>query len=90
MCLIIYAATAVPIDEAQNKPRISEEELDMALKDNRYIKKQLTCALHNIKCDSVGRRLKSKFAQEILTSDKIETIPVQFQYFKSINLKTNC
>ncbi|XP_043466441.1 putative odorant-binding protein A10 [Leptopilina heterotoma] len=59
MCLAIYAVTAIPLEGQQNKPKISEEDLEIALKDSRYIKKQLTCALENIKCDSVGRRLKS-------------------------------
>ncbi|KAG5874692.1 hypothetical protein JTB14_024082 [Gonioctena quinquepunctata] len=38
---------------------ISEEALEKALKDKRYLQRQLKCAIGEAPCDSVGRRLKS-------------------------------
>ncbi|GJQ69036.1 hypothetical protein Trydic_g6207 [Trypoxylus dichotomus] len=53
-CLITIAL-AVP----QNRPQVSEESIDKALKDTRYLMRQLKCAIGEAPCDQVGRRLKS-------------------------------
>lgn len=40
---------------------ISDAQLEMALKDKRYLLRQLKCTLGEAPCDPVGRRLKSKY-----------------------------
>lgn len=41
------------------KSAISDASLDAALQDNRYLTRQLKCALGEAPCDPVGKRLKS-------------------------------
>jgi len=41
------------------RSRVSDEQLNMALSDKRYLTRQLKCALGEAPCDPVGRRLKS-------------------------------
>ncbi|XP_012537280.1 uncharacterized protein LOC105837238 isoform X2 [Monomorium pharaonis] len=41
------------------RSRVSDEQLNMALSDKRYLNRQLKCALGEAPCDPVGRRLKS-------------------------------
>lgn len=56
-CLFIVATLGGPEDE--RRPKISDEALERALNDKRYLQRQLKCALGEASCDSVGRRLKS-------------------------------
>lgn len=42
------------------RPAVSEDALNQALQDKRYLMRQLKCALGEAPCDPVGRRLKSK------------------------------
>uniref|UniRef100_A0A023EFV3 Protein serine/threonine kinase n=1 Tax=Aedes albopictus TaxID=7160 RepID=A0A023EFV3_AEDAL len=42
-----------------NKSQVSDEALDKALNDKRYLMRQLKCALGEVPCDPVGKRLKS-------------------------------
>ncbi|XP_065087220.1 ejaculatory bulb-specific protein 3-like [Ochlerotatus camptorhynchus] len=42
-----------------NKSQVSDEALDKALSDKRYLMRQLKCALGEVPCDPVGKRLKS-------------------------------
>nr|AKI84399.1 CSP16 [Holotrichia parallela] len=53
--VIIAATFASP----QNRQQVSEEAIDRALKDNRYLMRQLKCAVGEAPCDPVGKRLKS-------------------------------
>ncbi|XP_012257736.1 ejaculatory bulb-specific protein 3-like [Athalia rosae] len=39
--------------------RVSDDQLEVALSDKRYLMRQLKCALGEATCDPVGRRLKS-------------------------------
>lgn len=39
---------------------VTDAQLEMALKDKRYLQRQLKCTLGEAPCDPVGRRLKSK------------------------------
>lgn len=41
------------------RSRVSDDQLNMALSDKRYLTRQLKCALGEAPCDPVGRRLKS-------------------------------
>lgn len=42
------------------RPLISDEALEKALSDKRYLQRQLKCALGEAACDPVGKRLKSE------------------------------
>jgi hypothetical protein len=44
------------------RPKISDEALERALNDKRYLQRQLKCALGEASCDPVGRRLRSEYA----------------------------
>lgn len=58
LAAILCICDAAP--QTTNRPEVSESSLDMALKDRRYLMRQLKCALGEAACDPVGRRLKSK------------------------------
>lgn len=45
--------------QATGRSRVSDEQLNMALSDKRYLTRQIKCALGEVPCDPVGRRLKS-------------------------------
>nr|ANA10244.1 chemosensory protein 2 [Adelphocoris suturalis] len=44
---------------AETRSSVSDEALEAALKDKRYLTRQLKCALGEGACDPVGRRLKT-------------------------------
>lgn len=64
-CALLAAAMAAesgsnPAEGQQTgRSRVSDEQLNMALSDKRYLNRQLKCALGEAPCDPVGRRLKS-------------------------------
>ncbi|XP_015603660.1 ejaculatory bulb-specific protein 3 [Cephus cinctus] len=58
LCLIVYTVAGQKAEEPR-KPRVSDEQLNVALSDERYLRRQLKCALGEAPCDPVGRRLKS-------------------------------
>lgn len=49
------------VKNATTRPPISDDALEKALTDKRYLQRQLKCALGEAPCDPVGKRLKSKF-----------------------------
>lgn len=57
------AESKLPSSEGRGAPRmeVSDAQLEMALKDKRYLQRQLKCTLGEAPCDPVGRRLRSKF-----------------------------
>uniref|UniRef100_A0A336KGV0 CSON008937 protein n=1 Tax=Culicoides sonorensis TaxID=179676 RepID=A0A336KGV0_CULSO len=55
-CVIYVTLAARPTTP---KPTVSDEQLDKALQDKRYLQRQLKCALGEVPCDPVGKRLKS-------------------------------
>ncbi|PNF33872.1 hypothetical protein B7P43_G06733 [Cryptotermes secundus] len=57
VCLFAVVALSGPQDE--RRPKISDEALERALNDKRYLQRQLKCALGEASCDPVGRRLKT-------------------------------
>lgn len=59
--LFIYTVTAETEEGQSGRSRVSDEQLNMALSDQRYLRRQLKCALGEAPCDPVGRRLKSKY-----------------------------
>lgn len=62
-CVLLAAAMAAESDnegqQQSGRSRVSDEQLNMALSDKRYLNRQLKCALGEAPCDPVGRRLKS-------------------------------
>lgn len=63
----VKAATATTIvakkmatGNATTRPAISDDALEKALTDKRYLQRQLKCALGEAPCDPVGKRLKSE------------------------------
>ncbi|XP_012277687.1 uncharacterized protein LOC105698214 [Orussus abietinus] len=58
-CAVVYSALAQDAGDQSPKSRISDQQLNMALSDERYLRRQLKCALGEAPCDPVGRRLKS-------------------------------
>ncbi|XP_076676413.1 chemosensory protein 2 [Andrena cerasifolii] len=57
--LLICTATAESEEGQSGRSRVSDDQLNMALSDQRYLRRQLKCALGEAPCDPVGRRLKS-------------------------------
>ena len=55
--LLSGALAATPQSARQE---VTEEAIDRALSDKRYLLRQLKCATGEAPCDPVGRRLKSK------------------------------
>ncbi|PSN34940.1 hypothetical protein C0J52_23547 [Blattella germanica] len=53
-CMVFVLALA-----EEKRPKISDEALERALNDKRYLQRQLKCALGEANCDPVGRRLKT-------------------------------
>ncbi|XP_066603034.1 putative odorant-binding protein A10 [Prorops nasuta] len=59
LCAIVAVCLAENSEERTGKSRVSDDQLKMALSDERYLLRQLKCALGEVPCDPVGRRLKS-------------------------------
>lgn len=57
------------------KSRVSDDQLDHALNDQRYLRRQIKCALGEAPCDPVGRRLKSKSISEFINYESSCFIP---------------
>lgn len=61
--LAVAMATESSTDNVEGqqtgRSRVSDEQLNIALSDKRYLNRQLKCALGEAPCDPVGRRLKS-------------------------------
>lgn len=53
------ARTASTTAAGGTKSQVSDEALEKALSDKRYLMRQLKCALGEAPCDPVGKRLKS-------------------------------
>ncbi|XP_035776600.1 putative odorant-binding protein A10 [Anopheles albimanus] len=53
------ADAAATIATSTAKSQVSDEALEKALSDKRYLMRQLKCALGEVPCDPVGKRLKS-------------------------------
>ncbi|KAF5282109.1 hypothetical protein FQR65_LT14427 [Abscondita terminalis] len=47
------------LQDSPARPEISDESLNKALNDTRYLTRQIKCTLGEVPCDSVGKRLKS-------------------------------
>lgn len=62
-CALLAVTMAAESDNSEGqqtgRSRVSDEQLNIALSDKRYLTRQLKCALGEAPCDPVGRRLKS-------------------------------
>lgn len=45
--------------ESTTRPAVSDDVIENTLNDKRYVNRLLKCALGEVACDPVGRRLKS-------------------------------
>ncbi|XP_076176371.1 chemosensory protein 2 [Ptiloglossa arizonensis] len=60
VCAVLVCTAAGESEEGQTgRSRVSDDQLNIALVDHRYLKRQLTCVLGEVPCDQIGRRLKS-------------------------------
>ncbi|XP_067008420.1 putative odorant-binding protein A10 isoform X2 [Anabrus simplex] len=59
LLLVLLVAVVAQAQQGNNRPKISDEALEHALNDKRYLTRQLKCALGEAPCDPVGRRLKT-------------------------------
>lgn len=63
VCALLATTMAAESDNSDGqqtgRARVSDEQLNIALNDKRYLTRQLKCALGEAPCDPVGRRLKS-------------------------------
>ncbi|XP_035903256.1 putative odorant-binding protein A10 [Anopheles stephensi] len=63
------------------RTQVSDEALDKALSDKRYLMRQLKCALGEVPCDPVGKRLKS-LAPFVLRGACPQCTPVEMNQIK--------
>ncbi|KAF5285435.1 hypothetical protein FQA39_LY16689 [Lamprigera yunnana] len=47
------------VEESAPRTAVSDDELNRALSDTRYLTRQIKCTLGEVPCDPVGKRLKS-------------------------------
>ncbi|XP_017778633.1 PREDICTED: putative odorant-binding protein A10 [Nicrophorus vespilloides] len=69
--------------QATKRPEISEDALEMALSDKRYLMRQLKCALGEAPCDPVGRRLKS-LAPLVLRGSCPQCTPMEMRQIQKV------
>ncbi|KAG8233211.1 hypothetical protein J437_LFUL013265 [Ladona fulva] len=58
LCLTVLTVVIMADKASTQRAPISDDALEMALRDRRYLQRQLKCALGEANCDPVGRRLK--------------------------------
>ncbi|XP_062533291.1 uncharacterized protein LOC134202272, partial [Armigeres subalbatus] len=58
------AASSSSSSTTTGKSQVSDEALEKALSDKRYLMRQLKCALGEVPCDPVGKRLKIRFIRQ--------------------------
>lgn len=80
--LVLVCALLAPTMAAESgsdgqesgRSRVSDEQLNLALSDKRYLTRQLKCALGEAPCDPVGRRLKSTPSSKSITAKPYRAI----------------
>lgn len=81
-CALLAVTMAAESDNSDGqqsgRSRVSDEQLNIALSDKRYLTRQLKCALGEAPCDPVGRRLKStpppSFSNKSITKSSYSAI----------------
>jgi len=63
---IVKRATpqVVSIQKDASLPNVSEDVLDKALSDRRFVQRQLKCATGEGPCDPIGRKIKGRCKQQ--------------------------
>lgn len=56
----IITKRASPVHHDASLPNVSEDVLDKALSDRRFIQRQLKCATGEGPCDPIGRKIKGQ------------------------------
>ena len=64
-CAVALSGSTCAAEATTARTQVSDEALDKALSDKRYLMRQLKCALGEVACDPVGKRLKSKYHTHI-------------------------
>ncbi|XP_015187785.1 PREDICTED: ejaculatory bulb-specific protein 3-like [Polistes dominula] len=88
LCMCIHAIvcnaqSSTNEKEQFGRSRVSEDQLNMALNDQRYLRRQLKCALGEAACDPVGRRLKS-LAPLVLRGSCPQCTPEETRQIKKV------
>ncbi|XP_043487836.1 allergen Tha p 1-like isoform X1 [Polistes fuscatus] len=82
-CVLICNAQSTDEQQQSGRSRVSEDQLNMALSDQRYLRRQLKCALGEAACDPVGRRLKS-LAPLVLRGSCPQCTPEETRQIKKV------
>ncbi|XP_018916603.1 putative odorant-binding protein A10 [Bemisia tabaci] len=82
LCLSVLLAEAMPAPQT-TRATISDEALESALNDKRYLMRQLKCALGEGVCDPVGRRLKT-FAPLVLRGACPQCSPTETRQIQKV------
>uniref|UniRef100_A0A182M363 Chemosensory protein 1 n=1 Tax=Anopheles culicifacies TaxID=139723 RepID=A0A182M363_9DIPT len=59
MVVMVQLTSYALAESTTARTQVSDEALEKALGDKRYLMRQLKCALGEVPCDPVGKRLKS-------------------------------
>ncbi|XP_065337792.1 putative odorant-binding protein A10 isoform X1 [Cloeon dipterum] len=75
---------AAPIDKPVPPPSsLSDQTLENALKDSRYMKRQIKCVLGEVPCDPVGRKLKA-LAPLVIKNICFQCTPVEKRQIQKV------
>uniref|UniRef100_A0A182PRN4 Chemosensory protein 1 n=1 Tax=Anopheles epiroticus TaxID=199890 RepID=A0A182PRN4_9DIPT len=81
LCLVWMVAVSAESTATTARTQVSDEALEKALSDKRYLMRQLKCALGEVPCDPVGKRLKS-LAPFVLRGACPQCTPVEMNQIK--------
>uniref|UniRef100_A0A1Y1KY12 Uncharacterized protein n=1 Tax=Photinus pyralis TaxID=7054 RepID=A0A1Y1KY12_PHOPY len=57
--VILFLSVINIFTASTSRPPIADDEINKALNDTRYLMRQIKCTLGEVRCDPVGKRLKS-------------------------------
>ncbi|KAF7989850.1 hypothetical protein HCN44_008524 [Aphidius gifuensis] len=88
--LLISLAFAVIVmgadDESESRgfsSGVSSGQIEAALKNDRYLKRQLQCALGTQPCDAVGKKLK-ELAPQVLRNNCVKCTPDELNQIRKV------
>lgn len=58
---IITKRAAIGLQDPSSLPNVSEDVLEKALNDRRFVQRQLKCATGEGPCDPIGRKIKGSY-----------------------------
>ncbi|XP_052891273.1 ejaculatory bulb-specific protein 3-like [Anopheles moucheti] len=79
--LMVQLISVTRAEATTARTQVSDEALEKALSDKRYLMRQLKCALGEVACDPVGKRLKS-LAPFVLRGACHQCTPVEMNQIK--------